>query len=90
MLSAFENQNRVSIEVCIHRWTTNDTPDLSVSGKAWGRGVDRRVARPLGFVNVQWQAERFKTLEGLITFLLYQLDFKLGEHELEETIELRK
>lgn len=81
MMAAFEEQNRVSIEIAFHRWTTNDTPDLSVIGKAWELGADRRVAKPLAFVSVTWQAGRFKTMEGLLTFLLYQLDFQLAVHE---------
>jgi hypothetical protein len=81
MLAAFEEQNRCVIEICFHRWTTNELPDLSVVAKAWEKSADRRVAKPLGFVNVIWRAERLKTLEGLITFLLYQLDFQLASNE---------
>jgi hypothetical protein len=83
MLQTFENQNKVSIEVCLHRWTTHGQPDISVSGKAWAREADRRAAKPLGYVNVQWRAERFRSLEGLITYLLYQLDFAIASNELE-------
>ena len=81
MLAAFEDQNKCRIEVTFSRWTTADHPDISVSAKAWEREADRRVAKPLGFTNVIWRAEKLKTLEGLITFLLYQLDFQLAENE---------
>jgi len=83
MLAAFEEQNRCVIEICFHRWTTNELPDLSVVAKAWEKTADRRVAKPLGFANVIWRAERLKTLEGLITYLLYRLDFSIAEHEWE-------
>ena len=81
MLAAFEEANHCRIEVTFSRWTTAEQPDLSVVAKAWNREDDRRVAKPLGFVNVIWRAERLKTLEGLITFLLYQLDFQLASNE---------
>jgi len=81
MLAAFEEQNSVRIEVSLMRWTQGEEPDISVVAKAWDREVDRRVAKPLGLVNATWRAGRFKTMEGLATFLLYQLDFQLAEHE---------
>jgi len=83
MLAAFEEMNRCRIEVTFSRWTTAEKPDLSVVAKAWEKEADRRVAKPLGFVNVIWRAERLKTLEGLITYLLYQLDFQLARNEFE-------
>lgn len=81
MIAAFEDQNRVSIEISLSRWTTGDMPDLSVVGKAWERDADRRVAKPLAFQNVRCRAERVRSLEGVVTYLLYQLDFLLAEHE---------
>lgn len=81
MLAAFEDQNKCRIDVTFSRWTTADQPDISVVAKAWEREADRRVAKPLAFTNVIWRAERLKTLEGLIFFLLYQLDFQLAENE---------
>lgn len=85
MIAAFEDQNSVRIEICFTRWTTGDMPDLSVVGKAWAREADRRVAKPLAFQNVICRAEQLRTLEGLVTYLLYQLDFQLAEHEWNET-----
>jgi len=85
MLAAFEEQNHCVIEICFHRWTTAEQPDLSVVAKAWEREADRRVVKPLGFANVIWRAEKLKTLEGLITYLLYRLDFQLAENEWEGT-----
>lgn len=88
MLAAFEDINKVRIELCFARWTTEGNADLSVSCKAWEQNADRRVARPLGFVNAQWNVGKWKTIEGLLTFLLYQLDFELGRHELDGTTRL--
>lgn len=79
MIAAFEDQNHVRIEVCLTRWTTGDMPDLSASAKAWEPEADRRVAKPSAFVNVRCRAERVKTLAGLISYLLYRLDFQLAE-----------
>lgn len=81
MLAAFEDQNRVRIELSIARWTTNGIPDLSLCAKAWDPEADRRVAKPLAFANVRCLAERVKTTAGVLTYLLYQLDFLLAEHE---------
>jgi len=81
MLAAFEDQNHSVIEICLHRWTTDEQPDISVVAKCWERNADRRVAKPLAFTNVIWRAERLKTLEGLVTYLLYRLDFLLAENE---------
>jgi hypothetical protein len=89
MIAAFEEQNHVSIEVSLSRWTTGDMPDLSVVGKAWEKGADRRVAKPLAFKNVICRAERVRTLEGVVTFLLYQMDFLLAEHEWDATQQKR-
>ena len=81
MIAAFEDQNAVRIEVSLMRWTTGELPDLSASAKAWEKEADRRVAKPLAFSNVRCRAERVRTLEGLLSYLLYQLDFQLAEHE---------
>lgn len=81
MLAAFEEQNRVRIEVSMMRWTSHREPDISLSAKAWELTADRRVAKPLAFRNVTCRAEGVKSLEGAITYLLYQLDFQLAEHE---------
>jgi len=82
-LSAFEEMNRVRIEICLHHSTLNDLADITVTAKAWERGAERREAKPLGLVSVTWRAEGFKSLEGLITFLLYQLDFQLARGEFD-------
>jgi hypothetical protein len=89
MIAAFEEQNHVSIELSLSRWKTGDMPDLSVVGKAWEKGADRRVAKPLAFKNVICRAERVRTLEGVVTFLLYQMDFLLAEHEWDATQQKR-
>lgn len=85
MLLAFETQNRVDIEICLSSCVTNGQPDLECRAAAWEPGKERRGAKPLALKSVTWRAERFKSIEGLITFLLYQLDFLLGEHEWETT-----
>jgi len=83
MLDAFEKQNNCQIEICIHSATTMEQPDLRVMGRAWEKGADRREAKPLGSTSVIWRAEKLKTLEGLITYLLYKLDFCIAENEFD-------
>jgi len=79
MLSIFDKQNRTrsTIEIC--GWTTGGEPDLSITAKSWSPEDDRRVAKPLALVNVLWRRERFRTMEGLFTYLLYQLDFQIAD-----------
>lgn len=84
MMAAFEDQNRVRIELSVMRWTDGEEPDLSISAKAWEQAADRRVAKPLAFQNVICRAERIRTMEGLLTYLLYQLDFQLASREWDE------
>lgn len=81
MLSAFEEQNRVTIELSITKLLGSEVPDLRVIGRAWEVGVDRREVKPLASQSVICRAEQIRTLEGLVTYLLYQLDFQLAAHE---------
>lgn len=81
MIEAFEKQNRVSIDICFGSAKTMEMPDIEARAAAWEPGTDRRGAKPLALKSVKWRAERFRTMEGLLTYLLYQLDFLLAEHE---------
>lgn len=84
-LTAFEQQNRVDIEITLTRVREGDAVDLLLTAKAWEPTVDRRVAKPLASQNVLCRAERIRTVEAVLFYLLYQLDFQLAEHEWEST-----
>lgn len=81
MISAFEKQNHVTIEVTVNLVETNEDIDLKLCAKAWEQGADRRVHKPLASKSVLCRAERCRRLEAVFTYLLYSLDFMLAEHE---------
>lgn len=83
MLAAFEAQNQVRIDICLTSSVTDDTPDLCLTGKAWRKDSDRRAAKPLACQSVTCRRERVRSVEGVVTYLLYQLDFLLAEYEWE-------
>lgn len=83
-LTAFEKQNRVNIEITLTRVREGDAVDLLLTAKAWDPIVDRRVAKPLASQDVLCRAERIRTVEAVLFYLLYQLDFQLAEHEWED------
>lgn len=83
MLVAFQSLNTCSISIEMRAEPTGNGPDLFVRAMAWEKSADRRVVKPLASVSVQWSREQFRTLEGLATYLLYQLDFQLASHEWE-------
>lgn len=81
MLTVFEEQNRVNIEITVTRVREGSAVDLLLSAKAWDPSADRRVVKPLACQSVLCRAERIRTVEGVLFYLLYQLDFQLAEHE---------
>jgi len=81
MIATFEEQNTVTIEISVRRCNTGGEPDLSLTATAWQPNIDRRVVKPLALKNVKCRAEKFKRVESALSFLLYQLDFQLAEHE---------
>jgi len=85
MMEAFEKQNRLTFVVTLSLVETAGQPDVQLEGKVWEQKSDRRVVKPLASQSVTCRRERVRTLEGALTYLLYQLDFALAEHEFEGT-----
>ncbi len=83
MVKAFESQNRVVVEICLLAGGTEELPDLIAEGRGYTSATADVERALLASVKCRWRAERFKSLEGLLTFLLYQLDFALASYEME-------
>jgi len=81
MIAAFEEQNTCTIEISLRRCNTAHLPDLHLTATAWSPKADRREVKPLASANVKCRQERFKTMEGVLFFLMYQLDFLIAEGE---------
>jgi len=84
MLVEFERQNSVTIEMVLEADVVDGVPDVGVRASAWAQNVDKRGAKPLALQRLGYRQGRFKSLEGLVTYLLYQLDFQLASFELDE------
>lgn len=80
MTKAFEEQNRVRIEVTVSLVETMGQPDLRFDAKAWSLEGDRRGAKPLAYSSAVCRADRFKTMGGAYSYLLYRLDFAIAEN----------
>lgn len=81
MMEAFEAQNRVRILLTATSCLTSGQADIKWQAQAIGEDAGSSVAPVLASASVTCLAGRLRTMEGLITFLLYQLDFQLAEHE---------
>jgi len=81
MWEAFEAQNSVRIVLTANSCLTGGLADIRWQAQALEESSENGEAKVLASASVTCLAGRYKSLEGLITFLLYQLDFKLAEHE---------
>lgn len=81
---AFERDTLTRIQVTLTYENLNGTPDLCVDGEAYPRGTDPREAKPLASTKSHWRTDRFKSLESVIFYTLYTLDFQLGSPELDQ------
>ena len=81
LIAAFEEQNGVRVSLRMGLVTRGIASDLTVVGEVWDRNQESGEAKPLASQTVLCRRERFRTMEGLFTFLMYQLDFQLAELE---------
>lgn len=81
---AFEKQNQVSIEITLSVVVERGVPDLLLEARATDVKAESTEVLPLAYASVRCLAARLKSLAGVLTFLLYQLDFQLAEHEWEK------
>lgn len=81
LLRAFEQQNGVEISLCWKVAKRHNKPDLLVSGTAVVGNSSSLGQKCLGSANAICWGSEFKSLMGLVTTLLYRLDFVLAERE---------
>lgn len=77
----FQEQNDCLIYVELSSVETKGMPDIAARAYAWPKNSDRRGARPLALVSLTWREGRYKSLMGLVFYLMYHLDFKLAGAE---------
>jgi len=85
MMWAFNQQNRVRIVLTGEACMTGGLSDIRWQAQAMEDNPENGVPTVLASASVTFLQGRYSTLSALITFLLYQLDFQLGEHEWEKT-----
>lgn len=59
-------------------------PELLVYLHAFPLGSERTAVVPLASVSCRCSVTRLATLQGVITFLLYQMDFQFGQVDAEK------
>jgi hypothetical protein len=80
-MTAFAEQNDCEIYLELTTAKHKDGPDIAARAYAWPKNSDRRGARPLALVSLTWREGRYRSLTGLLFYLMYHLDFKLAEYE---------
>jgi len=82
LLLGFQNENQVYITLSMQLMPKRGKPALLVTAVATNIHVDPVVRARWASVEVVLSGKEFKNLMGLVTTLLYQLDFKIGEAEM--------
>jgi hypothetical protein len=82
-LEAFQEQNSCYITLKLRTARRGETGNLWVEGRAFDRKNEPGGRKLLGYASVNSSQERFRSLAGLFTFLLYQLDFQIASYEWE-------
>jgi len=83
LIAAFEAQNkcRITLSACLK--LRKGYQDMEWTAECVNREQGLTAHLPLGFVSVSVWAGDFKTLMGLVTRLLYALDFQLALNEFD-------
>ena len=81
-MQEFEELNQVTLILSIASSGTPASPDLIGLCNAYTTKDVAAGAVPLASASARCSALRCRTLMGLFTYLLYQIDFQLADHEL--------
>lgn len=81
VMLAFESMNRVRLEVRLSRVDVAEASDLAITVVAHPMEGEIGEVVPLASVSVRCSAMNLRTLDSAVLAALYQLDFKLAEHE---------
>ncbi len=82
-MEGFEMENNVRLTFVGAFCLTGGLSDLVWSLTAFPREVESGEVKTLASVSAKCRAQGFKTLGGLLFFLLYQLDFQLALGEFD-------
>lgn len=86
LVAAFEQHNSVKIVISCSLALHHGYLDLEWSATALTAEKRDREVTGLGLVSVQEWGGGYKTLMGVVTRLLYSLDFALASAEFDKTI----
>lgn len=89
ILHAFQNDNKITIELALVPTVTGTTEDLRLSLVWWPVGGARQEAKPSDYLSVTCLATNRRSLESALLALLYQLDFKLALAEFDGAVRKR-
>lgn len=81
ILEAFETINECHIMITFERKKYGSTVELQANAVAFERKEERQVAKPLASVSVRCLGTRLKTMEAVLSQLLYMLDGQLAAEE---------
>lgn len=84
-LVAFEEINRVQLEIRMSILKTTKRTDLAIAVVAHEWGTEVGAVPPLGSANVTILGTRMQSLEGALIHALYLLDKQLADYELSKT-----
>jgi len=86
LVDAFELQNSCKITLSCSLASHGGFQDLEWTGVAIERKTTDPAAIGSVLASVRVWGGGYKTLKGVLTFLLYQLDFALAREEFDKTI----
>lgn len=82
LLWAFEKENQVHIEITLSTVVKGNGAALVATAAAYNNHVDPVVRARWVLVSAALPVKEYKSMMGLLTGLLYRLDFEIGEEEM--------
>lgn len=82
---AFEEINQVQLNLRMCSGGEHVSPDLCLVLEATARGLEVGAAPSLASTSVRVSSLNVRTMEAAFSYLLYQIDFLLAEHEIGKT-----
>lgn len=85
LLSAFGEMNGVELLFMLQLKSPNGRPQLEAVMSCWTAGRSEAALDGSDYASVRCWAKEYTSLMGLVTTLLYKLDFELAEREWQKT-----
>jgi len=83
LLLAFEQSNQVHIDISLSLSTTGKRGAMVAAAVAYNVHADPVVRARWVLASCVLPAQEYRSLLGLVTGLLYRLDFEIGEEEMK-------